>query len=101
MDGYSEIALNSQPNNTIFLNRQLRAQDTLRTASNNKSIRWMFCFRARVNDASDYILTINDESDCLRKKIASAITYYLGGGGGGGARKMGPFGSFTPPLKNP
>ena len=32
--------------------------------------------------------TINEESDCLRKKTASAIVYYLGGGGG--ARKMGP-----------
>jgi hypothetical protein len=56
----------------------------------------MFCFRARVNDASDYILTINDESDCLRKKIASAITYYLGGGGGGGGEENGPFWQFYP-----
>ena len=31
--------------------------------------------------------TINDESDCLRKKIASAIAYYIGGGGGGGRGK--------------
>ena len=34
--------------------RTLRAQDTLGSASNKKSIRWMFCLRARVNDASDY-----------------------------------------------
>jgi hypothetical protein len=45
--------------------------------------------------------TINDESDCLRKKIASAIAYYIGGGGGGGGEENGPFGSFTTPLKNP
>jgi hypothetical protein len=43
---------------------------------------------------------INEESDCLRKKIASTIVYYLGGGGGGGGEN-GPFGSFAPPLKNP
>jgi hypothetical protein len=46
--------LASQPSITIFWDYQLRAQDTLRSASNKKSIRWMFCLRARVNEASDY-----------------------------------------------
>ena len=48
----------------LFWNHQLRAQDTLASASNKKSIRWMFCLRARAMMRP----TINEESDCLRKK---------------------------------
>jgi hypothetical protein len=72
--------LNSQPNSTIFWNRQLRAQDTLRSASNKKSIRWMFCLRMRVNDASDYQwrVRLSTEKNCFGDRIL-----YSGGGGRG------------------
>jgi hypothetical protein len=46
--------LASQPSNTIIWNHQLREQNTFGSASNKKTIRWMFCLRARVNDPFNY-----------------------------------------------
>jgi hypothetical protein len=67
--------LTSQPNNTTFWNHRLRAQEAKthwEGASNKKSIRWMFCLRARVNDASDYQWGVRLSTE---KKFASSSSY--------------------------
>jgi hypothetical protein len=46
--------LTFQPSNTDFEITNCVRKTHRKGASNKKSIRWIFCLRARVNDASDY-----------------------------------------------
>lgn len=62
------LILASQPSDTCnnTISHQLRAQDTLESASNKKSVRRNFCLRAR--SMMRPIATINEESNCLQEK---------------------------------
>jgi hypothetical protein len=71
--------LTSQPSNTDFEITNCVRKTHWEGASNKKSIRWIFCLRARVNDASDYQWGVRlSRGKKLRRRDLEADTKRMG-----------------------